>query len=239
MKPPFARNLTLLTAAAVSLLAGCSTTQDSGSPGGASGRFPSRYTADGGRVIEIGKRSQAEGGWAFKNPHLDKCWIADGFNFTGYDTLYIAPTLSTAKFQPDEARPHEFAKASLPAELSRMLGSKGVFPNIALQQSDLKPGGRLLKLENTIVEYSKGGGAARYWVGLYGGGQPILRVQGKMTDGDKTVFTFEARRSGTSAGARLGGAFMKDEDIQVEDVRSMAIDLTDFMAAISGKYQAR
>ena len=32
---------------------------------------------------------------------------------------------------------------------------------------------------------------------------------------------------------------MKDEDIQVEDVRSMAIDLTDFMAAISGKYQAR
>lgn len=239
MKPPFTRNVALLTAAAVSLLAGCSTTQDSGSPGAASGGFPSRYTADDGRVIEIGKRSQADGGWSFKDPHLDKCWIADGFNFTGYDTLYIAPTLSTAKFQPDEARPHELARTTLPAELSRRLGSKGVFPNIVLQQADLKPDGRLLKLENTIVEYSKGGGAARYWVGLYGGGQPILRVQGKMTDGDKTVCTFEARRSGTSAGARLGGAFMKDEDIQIEDVRSLAIDLTDFMAAIAGKYQAR
>jgi hypothetical protein len=60
-----------------------------------------------------------------------------------------------------------------------------------------------------------------------------------MTDGDKTVSTFEARRSGTSAGARVGGAFMKDEDIQIEDVRSMALDLTDFMAAIAGKYQPR
>ena len=95
------------------------------------------------------------------------------------------------------------------------------------------------KLENTIVEYPKVGGAARYFVGLYGGGQPVLRVHGKMTDGDKTVFTFEARRSGTSAGSRLGGAFMKDEDIQIEDVRSMVLDLSDFMAAIGGKYPPR
>jgi len=34
----------------------------------------------------------------------------------------------------------------------------------------------VLKLENTILEYSKGGGGARFWVGLYGGGQPMFRV---------------------------------------------------------------
>ena len=72
-------------------------------------------------------------------------------------------------------------------------------------------------------------------MGLYGGGQPVLRVQGKMTEGDKTLFSFEARRSGVSAGARMGGAFMKDEDIQLEDVRSMVLDLSDFVEIIARK----
>lgn len=60
-----------------------------------------------------------------------------------------------------------------------------------------------------------------------------------MTGGGKTLFRFEARRSGTSAGARMGGVFMKDEDIQVEDVRSMILDVTDFMAAVAGKYRPK
>jgi hypothetical protein len=96
-----------------------------------------------------------------------------------------------------------------------------------------------LKLESTITEFTKGGGAARYFVGLYGGGQPVLRVQGKMADGDKPVFTFEARRSGVSAGARMSGVFMKDEDIQMEDIRSMVLDLTDFMAIVAKKEPLR
>jgi hypothetical protein len=107
---------------------------------------------------------------------------------------------------------------------------------VVTRESDLVPGTRTLKLENTITEFTKGGGAARYFVGLYGGGQPVLRVRGKATEGDKTVFSFEARRSGVSADARLGGVFMKDEDIQVQDIRSLVLDLTDFMAALGGKY---
>jgi len=94
-------------------------------------------------------------------------------------------------------------------------------------------------MENTITEFSKGGGAARYFAGLYGGGQPILRVKGKMSDGDRTMFSYEARRSGTSAGARMLGAFKKDEDIQIDNIRSMVLDLTDFMSAIAKKYQPK
>ena len=247
MKPPTRCNLSLLliAATALSFLVGCSTTQESTSSStassGSSGSsgVPSKYTAMDGRIIEIGKCSPGNGGLNFKDPHLEKCWIADEFKFTGYETLYIAPTLSTAKFHDDEQRPHDLAKAGLPVELKALLVPKGLFANVVLESSELKSGGRMLKLENTIVEYSKGGGAARYFVGLYGGGQPVLRVQGKMTDGDKTVFTFEARRSGTSAGSRLGGAFLKDEDIQSEDIRSMVLDLSDFMAAIAGKYSPR
>ncbi len=220
------------------LLAGCaSTSQNSGTSAAEPSGPAARYKADDGRTIEIGRSTPANGGLSFKEPHLDKCWIADGFNFSGYDTLYIAPTLSTAKLHNDqEQQPHELAKENLPIEMEHMLRNRGIFKNIVLRESDIQLGACVLKMENTIVEYAKGGGGARYWAGLYGAGQPVLRVQGKMTDAGKTVFDYEARRSGVSAGARMGGAFMKDTDIQSEDIRSMTLDLVDFMSAVSGKF---
>jgi hypothetical protein len=219
-------------------ITGCATT---GSTTNAKeSRFPSKYITMDGRTIEIGPRTAADGGWNFKEPHLEKCWIASDFNFNGYDTLYIAPTLSTAKLHgPDEESPHALAKENVVIELDRKIRSKGIFQNIVTHESEIKPGARTLKLENTIIEYAKGGGAARYWVGLYGGGQPVLRVVGRMTDGDKVVFTYEARRSGVSAGARVIGAWMTDVDIQLDDIRSMVIDLSDFMAAMAGKFSAK
>ena len=67
----------------------------------------------------------------------------------------------------------------------------------------------------------------------------MIRVVGKMTDQTKPVFLFEGRRSGVSAGARMVGAFRKDEDIQIEDIRSLVLDLSDFMAAVAGKYEPK
>jgi hypothetical protein len=224
------------------LLTGCASTSNSTSSANsatAPGHIPSKYRALDGRNIDIGSAHSESGGMSFKEPHMEKCWIADGFNFTGYDTLYIAPTLSTAKFQPDEEQPHQIAKQNLPVELGRALAGRGLFANVVYSESDIKTNMRVLKLENTITEYSKGGGGARYWVGLYGGGQPVLRVNGKMNDGDKSTFAFEMRRSGVSGEARFAGGYMKDVDIQLQDIRSVALDLSDFMMAIAGKYQAR
>jgi len=229
------------------VLAGCASTGDQpttagGTAAGPAINQPTHVKLADGRTVSIGEPSRAAGGGInYKNPHLDKCWVADGFNFSGYDVLYIAPTLSTAKYpdKPEDAMVHDLAKERLVSELVMKVNERKIFPNVVLKESDIKPGGKVLKLENTITEFTKGGGAARYWVGLYGGGQPVLRVQGKMIAGDKTVFTFEARRSGTSGGARVGGVFMKDEDIQIEDIRSLVLDLTDFMAAIAKKYQPK
>lgn len=61
----------------------------------------------------------------------------------------------------------------------------------------------------------------------------MLKVSGKMTDSTKPVFSYEARRSGVSAGARMVGAFKTDIDIQAEDIASMVKDLTDFMEGIA------
>jgi len=228
--------------AAALILAGCASTGGESSTG--SGAQPSsKFRLGDGRTVDIGKPSPAGGGGMnYKNPHLEKCWLADGFDFNGYDTLYIAPVMSTAKFHqenPEEVKVHDLAKENLVAELTRKINSKKIFNNVVTRESDLKPDVKSLKLENTITEFTKGGGAARYFVGLYGGGQPVLRVQGKVTDGDKPLFTFEARRSGVSAGARMSGVFMKDEDIQMEDIRSMVLDLTDFMAIIAKKEPLR
>ena len=174
-----------------------------------------------------------QGGAYHKNPHLEKIWLAEGFNFSGYDTVYVADTRSTAKFQPDEKEPHEIARRSLQTQLAAALTAKNIFTRVVTREADIPAGAKTLKLENTILEYSKGGGAARYWVGLYGGGQPVLKVSGQMTDAAKPLFTYEARRSGVSAGARLGGAFKTDVDIQGEDIASMVKDLTDFIEQVA------
>jgi hypothetical protein len=214
----------------------CASTGDkNGTTAAASQR--TKYKLADGRTVEIGKASPApNGGLNYKNPHLEKCWVADGFDFNGYDTLYIAPTQNTAKYNTkDEEQPLQLARENLVIELKRALATKGIFPTIVTAESEIKPGAKVLKLENTITEYAKGGGAARYFAGLYGAGQPVLRVEGKASDATKPLFTYEARRSGVSAGARMTGAFMKDVDIQLEDIRSMVLDLTDFMAIAAKK----
>jgi hypothetical protein len=84
-------------------------------------------------------------------------------------------------------------------------------------------------MDNTIFEYEKGGGGARYFAGLYGGGQPVLKVRGEFLDGEKALCKFEASRSGESAGARLGGVFLSDKEIQQNDVNDLALDMSDFI----------
>lgn len=237
MKTPYKTISSISVAVAAFVLAGCTSTSSTKS---GEGHFPKRYVATDGRTIEIGDRSAADAGWTFRDPHLDRCWIAADFNFTGYDALYIAPTASTAKLHgPQEDSPHALAKENLVIELKRTLCTTSIFTNVVTRETDIKPGSRVLKLENTITEYAKGGGAARYWAGLYGAGQPTLVVEGKMTADGKDVFLFKARRSGVSAGARMFGAFKTDVDIQLEDIRSMTTDLTDFMAAIAGEYKPK
>jgi hypothetical protein len=225
------------------LLAGCASGGGGKSTSGqsAAGQPAGKFQADDKRVIDIGRASAVEGGTTYKNPHLEKCWVAAGFDFKGYDTLYIAPTRSTAKFpeKPEDTMVHDKAKESLVAELARSIQAKNLFRQVVTKESDIPAGSKTLRLENTITEFSKGGGAARYFAGLYGGGQPVLGVEGVLSDGGRPVFTYMGRRSGVSGGARLTGAFMKDEDIQIQDVRSLALDLTDFMAAIAGKYAPR
>lgn len=227
---------------AAMLFTGCATTSKPSATATATASG-NRFKTDDGRIADIGKSAPTNGGTVYNNPHMEKgkCWVADGFNFTGYDTIYIAPTQSKAKVRekPEDQRVHDLAKERFVTELVSRLNQQKLFANVVVRDSDIKPGAKTLTFENTITEFAKGGGAARFMAGEFGAGQPVLRVEGRLLDGAKPVFTYESRRTGVSAGARMVGSFMKDEDIQAEDIRSIVLDLSDFMAALAGKYQAK
>lgn len=211
-------------------LAGCGTAKNGE-------HFATKYRANDGRTVEIGPRERKDNGWVFQNPHMNRCWIASDFDFKGYDTLYIAPVVSTADVdaQDPDAQMLSVAKENTLIEMSRLFRARKIFANVITNELDIKPGAHTLKLQNALVGL-EGDSDARYFWGMFGK-QPVIRVAGTMTDGDKTVFSFEARRSGVSVGAHLG--IMEGQDIQLEDIRSLSLDVTDFAACIAGIYEPK
>ena len=165
------------------------------------------------------------------DPHLQKVWIADGIAFRDYDILLVQETRAeVAKLNPDGVDSLAWARGVLRDEIVTALRAKRVFPSVVAEVAEAKPGARVLRLQNTIVEYEKGGGGARFFAGLYGAGQPVIRVRGRATDGERLVFAFDARRSGDSGLSRMFGGYRSDKAIQEEDIRDLAVDLADFIA---------
>ncbi|MBI2468105.1 MAG: hypothetical protein HYV62_09860 [Candidatus Rokubacteria bacterium] len=163
-------------------------------------------------------------------------WLAGGFNFTGYDTLYIAATQADApKLNPDGVESLEWAKGVVREKLASELRKSGFFRAVVTSESEIRPGSRTLRLQNTIIDYAKGGAAARFFAGLYGAGQPLIKVRGQMLDGDTQVFVFEAKRRGESGAARWVGGYLSSRDIQEEDIEDLAEDLVDFIEKTSKK----
>src|SRR6185503_9902566 len=111
----------LLCLGAASLLGGCVSSGDKSQAKSTSDATTevapgNKYKTTDGRTINIGKPTSSGGGTSYKNPHMDKCWVAEGFTFAGMDTVYIVPTLSTAKFSEknkEEVMVHDRAKDGL------------------------------------------------------------------------------------------------------------------------------
>jgi hypothetical protein len=171
------------------------------------------------------------GGVVYRDdPDLQRVWLADGIRFRGYDAILIGETRTdVARLNPDGAENLEWARGVVRGEIATALRARGLFTTVAIDEAEVKPGSRVLRLENTIVEYEKGGGGARWFAGVYGAGQPVIRVRGRVTDGDRAVFLFDARRSGDTGLSRMFGGYRSDKAIQEEDIRDLAQDMADFM----------
>jgi hypothetical protein len=157
-------------------------------------------------------------------------WMADGFDFKNYDTVLVTEPTSDAESRSDEERKVlDIARRTLRQELANALQDTRVFQHVLTSTNDVPANAKLLVLQNNIYHHEKGGGGARYFVGLYGGGQPVIKVNGTMSAGGQPLFRYDMTRSGESGGARLGGAFMSDENIQTEDIKDLARDLAAFV----------
>ena len=174
-------------------------------------------------------KSAGSGDGYVKHKHIQKVWLAPEFNFSGYDTLLILPTKYSAVERANEVEIRKWAMTYLQVALAESLRTNGVFGSVVTHEADIKPGAKILRLENTIFGYEKGGGGARYFAGAFGGGQPVLKVRGEFSDGEKAHCKFEATRSGDSVGARMAGVWMSDRDIQTQDINDLARDMSSFI----------
>ena len=211
------KTITILTAACAGflLITGCATTPGKGNAGANNAAPPA------GIVLH-------------RDKDIEGVWLAPGFNFNGYDTLLIEVPVFAGVERSNEAEMRAMAMRVLPDQIAEHVGRKSLFRTVTTRAEDVKPGGKCLKLQSRIIEYEKGGGAARYFAGAFGGGQPVIKVRGQLMDGEQVVCVYEMKRSGESAGSRLGGVFMSDEEIQRNDIRDLASDLSDFFQRTAG-----
>jgi hypothetical protein len=162
-------------------------------------------------------------------------WLAPGFDFKGYDAVLVTePRAEVPKLNPDGIENLEWALGALRTELVAALQARNLF-TVVQNPADVKPGGRLLRLDSTIVEFEKGGGAARFWAGGYGAGHPVIKVRGQLTADGRPLFVYEARRSSVATSARIFGGYRGDKAIQTEDIKHLAKGLGDFIVKTKGQ----
>jgi hypothetical protein len=165
-----------------------------------------------------------------KHPHLNAVWLADGFRFTGYDVVVVPPPEFRAVERPNEVNERATALRNLHDTVIKSLRESGAFSQVVSSGETTPVGSRVATLRLWVVEYEKGGGGARYFAGIYGAGQPVIKVRGDLMDSTGgPLFVFEARRSGESGSARVFGAYRADDSIQSEDLRDLGVDLRDFI----------
>ena len=170
-----------------------------------------------------------EGVKLHKDLNIQGVWLADGFNFKGYQTLYLTPIVFAGVERDNEVDIRAMAMQELPAELVTSLRDTKLFDTVTTKSEDVKAKAKTLKLDNTIIEFSKGSGVARHFGGPFGaGGQPVIKVRGQIYDGDKLVCVYEIKRSGESFESRAYGEAISSEDIQRNDIRVLARDLAYF-----------
>ena len=167
-----------------------------------------------------------EGVKLHRDQNIQGVWLADGFNFKGYQTLYLTPIVFAGVERDNEVDIRATAMQELPDELVTSFRDTKLFTTVTTKSEDVKSKAKTLKLDNTIIEFSKGSGAARHFGGPFGaGGQPVIKVRGQIYDGDKLVCVYEIKRSGESFESRAYGEAISSEDIQRNDIRVLARDL--------------
>jgi hypothetical protein len=151
--------------------------------------------------------SPAPGGIVYRQArNFPKVWLAKGFNFTGYDTIYITDTGATVAPLRHESSAFDAAKRLVRDEFAAAIQEKRLFENVVTREADIKPAMKVLKLQTKITEFH-----------LQEGEPPIIGVHGIALDGNEPMFQFQSRRRG------------KATSLFSDEIRTMAKSLAEFI----------
>ena len=163
---------------------------------------------------------------------LDRVWLAEGFDFAGYDAALVPATrVDGVKPKDDlETERLESMQSALGRELANALEGRRIFAAVLTKEADIKEGSKVLRIDNTIIDFTRGSSTARYMVG-FGAGMPRVRVRGTITaQGDaKPLCVFEIQR----AGDWFGSGFTSSKTLQTQAAIELADDAAAFIARVA------
>jgi hypothetical protein len=121
-------------------------------------------------------------------------------------------------------------QTTLVRDFANGIESKQIVPEVTTKPGDVNGTNRVLRLDNTIVEFTRGSSAARYTIG-FGAGMPRLRVRGQLVDvtSGKPLLEYDIDETADWFGA----GFTSSASLQSHAGFELADDVTAFMWAIA------
>lgn len=176
--------------------------------------------------------------WATENiqfqrvDKIDRIWLQEGFNFTGYDAVHVTP-LRTEGIKPRDEKETErlrLLERGYAQDMARGLERYSNLGTVTARESDLPANGRKLILDTQLLEFSRGSSAARYGIG-FGAGMPYIKIRGTFHEGDpkRPVAIFEMDERGDW----LGGGYSSNESLQERASMELGKDLGHFIDKVA------
>lgn len=159
---------------------------------------------------------------------IDRVWTADGFDFSGYDSIIVMEVKSEYKAEDEDEDEEDAEKlqATLKAiqrELAQFIELRKIVPKVLTDQAQLHTSNTTLKLETILLDFEKGSTASRI---MWGGGRAHIKVRGRLSDveANKPLIIIEDESSSQKMGSLEAGP--TDAALQ------MAEDWTKFMSQV-------
>lgn len=164
---------------------------------------------------------------------LDRVWLAEGFDFTGYDALLVDEVKPDPAVKPKDEKEADrlsLMQGSMARDLVLAIETRKLFKTVTLKASDIPAGTKAVKLQTTITKFSRGSTAARIGVG-FGAGMPYVRVivTGSELGSGRPLFEVELDETADWFGA----GYSSSQTLQTGAAMELTGDLANYMARVS------
>lgn len=164
---------------------------------------------------------------------LGQVYLAQGFNFKGFDIILVLDTSTSAVLEKKEIDPDELA-IYLKHSLVKKLNEVGVFTKVTDDKSVLSPqkgvSAKVLVLESSFTEMDPGSRALRWVAGLYGAGRVKVQLESEIRDPQTKQLYFKSSNRRIGMMGAFGG---NSKDFILESLDEISASHSAFIKRIS------